>query len=76
MNKMMNMRISIVDILLIQKLQERMPDIKEVVQIHRSHFIILNNLKSFDEKNAKLRNNLSCPISRRKKVNLDIALNY
>ena len=72
----MKARISILDIFLIQKLREHMLGIKEMVRKHSSYFIILNYQKIFEEKNATLRNNLSCPISRPKKVNLDLTLNY
>ncbi len=60
----------------IQKLQERLLGFRQMVRVHRSFIINVNYLKTFDDKNAALRNNLSCPISRRKKVNLDMALNY
>ena len=72
----MNIRISVIEISIIQKLQEHMLGIKEMVRKHSSYFIILNYQKIFEEKNATLRNNLSYPISRPKKVNLDLTLNY
>lgn len=72
----MNTKISILDNFLFQNHQERFLNIKEMVRLHSSHNIFLKNLKSFDEKNAKLINNFSCPISRPKKVNLDMAINY
>lgn len=58
----------------IQKLQERMLGLHEMVRVHRSHMINVNYLKAFDEKRAALKNNLSCPISRRKKINLEKAV--
>lgn len=60
----------------IQKLQERLVGVQNMVRVHRSHIINLNYLKTFDQKRAALKNNLSCPISRRKKINLENALNF
>lgn len=60
----------------IQKLQERFLGIRNIVRVHRSHMINVNYLKAFDEKRAALKNDLSCPISRRKKINLENALNF
>ncbi|MCP9770288.1 LytTR family transcriptional regulator [Lacihabitans sp. LS3-19] len=60
----------------IQKLQERLLGVKNIVRVHRSFMINVNYLKTYDEKKAALRFNLSCPISRRKKNDLKIALNY
>ncbi|WP_304232470.1 LytTR family DNA-binding domain-containing protein [Jiulongibacter sediminis] len=60
----------------IQKLQERLLGIKEMARVHRSHMINVNYLKTFDEKRVALKNNLSCPIPRRKKINLENALNF
>ena len=60
----------------IQKLQERLLGVRNMVRVHRSHIINVAYLKAFDEKRAALKNNLSCPISRRKKINLKNALNF
>ena len=59
----------------IQKLQERLLGVRNMVRVHRSHIINVDYLKTFNETKAALKNNLSCPISRRKKINLENALN-
>jgi DNA-binding LytR/AlgR family response regulator len=60
----------------IQKLQERLLGIQEMVRVHRSHIININYLQSHTATQAALKNNLYCPISRRKKINLENALNF
>lgn len=51
----------------IQKLQERLLGIPEMVRVHRSYIINTSYLKSYSAAQVKLKNNLSCPISRRKR---------
>lgn len=60
----------------IQKLQERLLGIRYIVRVHRSYMINISYLRGFDKYTAELRNDLYCPISRRKKINLENALNF
>lgn len=60
----------------IQKLQERLLGVRNMVRVHRSHIINVAYLKTINGKTVGMKNNLVCPISRRKKINLDMALNY
>jgi DNA-binding LytR/AlgR family response regulator len=55
----------------IQKLQERLLGVPHLVRVHRSYIINVKFLQSFDDKHVALKNNLSCPVSRRKKINLE-----
>ncbi len=59
----------------IQKLQERLQSVGNMVRVHRSHIINLDYLKDFDKDIAAMQNELYCPISRRKRINLENALN-
>ncbi len=58
----------------IQKLQERLLGVQHIVRVHRSHIINVNYLQSFDKGRAALKNNWSCPVSRRKRDNLEQAI--
>ncbi len=59
----------------IQKLQERFLAFGDMVRVHRSHMINVNYIQEFNKNTVMLKNNLRCPISRRKKINFKNALN-
>lgn len=59
----------------IQKLQERFLPFADMVRVHRSHMINVNYIQEFNENTVALKNDLRCPISRRKKINFKNALN-
>ena len=58
----------------IQKLEERLLPFRNMVRVHRSYMINTEFLNSSTETTAFLKNDLSCTISRRKKINLENAL--
>jgi DNA-binding LytR/AlgR family response regulator len=54
----------------IQKLQERLLGVRNMVRVHRSHIINTRYLKSIDGAKAYLTHDNQCVISRRKRIDL------